>query len=361
MKYLHQRFGPTLLSTLVAQPANGVAGVQQALAQRGIPQEFDALFADWVVANYTNQPNALGQEGLYGYPGFQFRKPSAARLNAPSPVTPYQATVKNYATDYIRLQGEGEVTIQFAGQTTTHLAALPAYSGRYAWWSNQGDRSDSRLTRWFDLQSAVPGMPLELEVAMWWAIEDHYDYGYVLASRDGRKWDILPGQQTTTDNPTGNSFGPAYTGEPMVSAHATVRWVVEHFDLSLYAGEQIWVRFEYVTDDAVNQTGWFIDDVRIPALDYATDFEHGTDGWEAEGWLLTDNQLTQRWLLQVLEFEGDTLVKLRRVEVDTAGRAEVDISNLSNSRSAVLAISALAPVTTEPGVYELAVRRVGDE
>ena len=46
MKYLHQRFGPMLLSTLVAQPGNGVAGLQQAFAQRGITQEFEALFAD---------------------------------------------------------------------------------------------------------------------------------------------------------------------------------------------------------------------------------------------------------------------------------------------------------------------------
>ena len=40
----------------MSQPANGVAGIQQALAQRGSTQEFDTLFADWVVANYANQP-----------------------------------------------------------------------------------------------------------------------------------------------------------------------------------------------------------------------------------------------------------------------------------------------------------------
>jgi hypothetical protein len=34
--------------------------LHQALAQHGITQEFDALFADWVAANYANQPNALG-------------------------------------------------------------------------------------------------------------------------------------------------------------------------------------------------------------------------------------------------------------------------------------------------------------
>jgi immune inhibitor A len=175
----------------------------------------------------------------------------------------------------------------------------------------------------------------------------------VLASSDGRKWDILPGQQTTTDNPTGASFGHAYTGEPVVSDNAATPWVVERFDLSRYAGEQIWVRFEYVTDDAIHHTGWFIDEVRIPAIRYATDFERGADGWEGDGWLLSDNRFAQRWLVQVLEFEGDRLVQLRRIQVDAAGRAQVEIANLSDTRDAVLAISALALVPSPPARYEL--------
>jgi len=361
MNYLDQRFGPLFLSTLVAQPADGVAGLQQALAQQGITQDFDTLFADWVVANYANQPSALGQNGLYGYSGFQLHKPSTIQVNETDSATPYQATVNNYATDYLRVRGDRAVTVAFAGQTATQLAPLSAYSGRYTWWSNQGDRSDSRLTRRFDLRSVASGMPLELEVAMWWDIEAHYDYGYVLASRDGHKWDILPGQQTTRENPSGHSFGPAYTGEPRLPAQASIRWVVEHFDLSAYAGQQLWVRFEYVTDDAIHHTGWFIDDVRIPAIHYATDFEHGADGWESEGWLLTDNHLTQRWLLQVLEFEDDALVNLRRIEADAAGHAQIELTNLSDNKAAVLAISALAPATTAPGQYELEIRRLGEQ
>jgi immune inhibitor A len=360
MKYLHQRFGPGLLRTLVAQPGDGMAGIQQALVQRGIPEEFDALFADWVVANYANQPTALGQAGLYGYVDLPFRQPSTISLKATSPITAYQATVHNYATDYLRIQGEGAITVHFAGQPTMQLANLSAASGRSMWWSNQGDRSDSRLTRAFDLRSVTPGRPLILEVTMWWDIEAHYDYGYVLASRDGRKWEILAGQQTTTDNPTGNSFGPAYTGEPLGSGQAE-RWVVERFDLSRYAGEQIWLRFEYVTDDAINHVGWFIDDIRIPAIDYATNFEQGPDGWVSEGWLLTDNQLTQRWLLQVLEFEDDVLVKLHRIPVAATGRAQVELTNLSASQEAVLAISALTLGPTAPGQYELTLHQSADQ
>jgi immune inhibitor A len=350
VKYLHQRFGPDLLRTVVAQPADGVAGLQQAFALHGITQEFDALFADWVVANYANQPDALGQEGLYGYDEVHFGKPRTTLLDATR-----QATVNNYATDYFRVQGEGDVTIHFTGQTTTHLGTPSPYSGHYAWWSNQGDRSDSQLTRRFDLRSVEPSEPLELEVTMWWDIEEYYDFGYVLASRDGRKWEILPSRQTTTDNPTGHSFGPAYTGKPMAS-DSTAGWVAERFDLSPYAGEQIWIRFEYVTDDAIHHTGWIIDDIRLAAINYATDFEHGADGWESQGWLLTPGNLIQRWLLQVMEFEGDALAALRRLRVDAEGRAQVEIANLHDGKEVILAISALAPATTAPAPYELEIR-----
>lgn len=360
IKYLHQRFGASLISSLVAQPANGIAGLEAAFAKNGIDQAFDALFADWVVANYANQPEALGQTGLYGYSGFAFPKPVTEQIFDRYPVDPYQSTANNYATDYIRLAGEGSVVVQFGGQTTTQLADTDAYSGAYLWWSNQGDASDSTLTRQFDLSFVELGTPVTMEVAMWWNTEEHYDYGYVLASLDGAKWQILPGQRTTTENPSGNSFGPGYTGESSPVGAGRKRWVLETFDLSAYAGQAAWVRFEYITDDAISRIGWFVDDIRIPAIDYASDFETGPDGWESNGWLLTDNQLPQRWLLQVLEFEDETLIDLRRVTVNEAGKAAVELANLGNGRSAVLAISALAAVTTEPGAYQIEVSPTGD-
>ena len=185
---------------------------------------------------------------------------------------------------------------------------------------------------------------------MWWEIETDYDYGYVMASRDGRKWQLLTGQQTTTTNPSGNSFGAGYTGQ------SPAGWVTESFDLTPYAGEMVQMRFEYVTDDATNRSGWLIDDVSIPILGYATNFEDDVAGWESNGWLLTDNLLTQKWLLQVMEFDGNQLTNLQRIPVDAEGNAQFDVNDLGDGRRAVLAISALAPVTTEPATYEFEVQ-----
>ncbi len=112
-----------------------------------------------------------------------------------------------------------------------------------------------------------------------------------------------------------------------------------------------------MTDDAVNASGWFIDEVSIPALGYHADFESDAEGWASEGWLLTDNRLDQRWLLQVLTLDQNLLSRVERVPVDADGRARIDIARLGNSRTAVLAISALAPVTTEPAEYTIRIDR----
>jgi len=45
-------------------------------------------------------------------------------------------------------------------------------------------------------------------------------------------------------------------------------WIEESVDLSDYSGKKIWLRFEYVTDAAVNGEGFFLDDVSVDAIGY---------------------------------------------------------------------------------------------
>lgn len=347
VNYLTQRFGQETTQAVVAQAANGTQGITDALQASGHDLMFDALFADWVIANYVEDPNALGLNGIYGYRDLDLPTPPAERPIFTANV-PYAATVSNYATDYIVLPAGDEITFQFQGQKQTRLANTEPHSGSHAWWSHRGDDSNSRLTRKFDLSalpatSAATAPTIEMDVAMWWNIEVDYDYGYVLASRDGQKWDQLEGQQMTRENPSGNSFGIGYTGR-------SDDWVIERFDLSPYGGGEVWIRFEYVTDDAVNASGWLIDDVRIPAIDYATDFEENLNGWESEGWLLTDNLLSQHWLLQLMYFDDDELSAVVQIPVNADGVAQFD---LQSAQRIIAAISALTPVSTESASYTL--------
>jgi hypothetical protein len=351
MAYLFQRFGEEVTQAVVAHAANGILGVERALQETGHDLTFNEIFADWVVANYINDPDALDAPGIYGYRQLDVPDLTLDEIHRRFPVSPQQTTVRNYGADYIALQSSGDITLHFEGSTETRLANVTPYSGDLMWWGNRADDSNSRLTRAFDFSGVEPGDPIEMEVAMWYQIEVDYDYGYVVVSRDGEKWEILPGQRTTLENPSGNSFGHAYTGSSDLNGGAPT-WINETFDLSDYAGEEVLIRFEYVTDDAVNAPGWFIDDVRIEAIDYAADFEQGADGWESEGWLLTDNRLSQGWILQILSLQRGNLIEVHRVPVGADGSATIDIDGLGGSSEAILIVSGVTPVTTEVAEYE---------
>ena len=353
MAYFLQRFGEELTRAVVSQPENGTRGFDAALQLAGLTLNFEDVFADWVIANYVGDFDALAQHGIYGYRQFQPPKPALAESVSRLTQRTISSSVANFGVDYISISGRGDATINFHGSTTTRFADVEQFSGNRAWWSNRADDSDVRLTREFDFTDASPTGELTMTVRMWYDIEEDYDYGYVLASRDGRKWDILPGQRTTTENPSGNSFGSAYTARSAPSRLArTPNWIEETLDLRAYAGQKIWIRFEYVTDDAVNAPGWFIDQVDIPSIGYATNWAEGADGWESEGWLLTDNQLPQEWLVQTMVFHRGTLTALSRAPVDSDGTLHIDLEGLDRESEVVLAISGLTPVTTEEAVYE---------
>ena len=353
MAYFLQRFGEEMTRAVVSQPDNGTQGFDSALRKAGLDLTFEDVFADWTIANYVSDFDALAKHGIYGYRQLQAPVPaldkSAQRLSQNT----WKGSVRNFGVDYIALRERGDASVYFQGNTLTRYANVEHFSGNHAWWSNRTDDSDVRLTRAFDFSDVPVNDSLTMNVRMWFDIEEDYDYGYVLASRDGRKWDILSGQRATTQNPSGNSFGPAYTALSATSPGAAEPdWVQESFDLRAYAGEKVFLRFEYVTDDAVNAPGWFVDEIEIPAIGYATNWENGVDGWESEGWLLTDNRLPQEWLVQIMVFQDDRLVSFERAPVEADGTVHIDVEGLDRRSEVVLAISGLTPVTTEEAFYE---------
>ncbi len=344
--YFLDRFGEEATRALVAHPENGIAAVDAVLAELGTGITFEDLFADWVVANYLDDPR-LG-EGRFGYeeidpPGF-WAEESYDRY-------PVEQTsdVAQYATDYIELEGDRDLVVEFIGATRTRLVNTDPHSGDYFWYSNRGDDADMRLTRAFDLTGLEKAT---LRFWTWYDIEEDWDYAYVEVSTDGgKRWEILRGPSSTDTNPNGNSFGWAYTGK---SGDGPV-WIEEVIDLSPYAGQPILLRFEYVEDDALNYPGWAIDDIQIPELGFFDDVEGGENGWQAEGFVRTNNFVPQRYLVQLITFGDEVQVQRLPLSEDQRGRWEVPLASARLDR-AVLTISGLAPVTTERAPYYYAIR-----
>ncbi len=348
--YFLDRFGDDLTKAVVASDKNGVSGYNEALAQAGRPECFDDIFADWVIANYLDAPEA-DDEGRYGYSDIDLVVPVAISEEYRRYPVSAKAQVSQYGADYIRLAGHQPITIRFEGQQEVPLVDAEP-QGEYSWWSNRGDVSNSTLTRPVDLRSVDSA---SLQFSAWFEIEDGWDYAYVEVSTDGgESWDILEGRYTTDEDPVGNAFGPGWTG--VSGGGDEARWVEEQVDLSPYAGKEILLRFEMVTDDAVNKPGMLVDNLRIPEINWQDDGEAGEGDWTADGWILTDNSVKQDWLVQVLTIGGDTLT-VERLAVGPDGVGELRIDNMADLQDVMMIVSALAPVTTEKAAYGYTIAR----
>jgi hypothetical protein len=342
MAYFLQRYGEQMTQAVVANPNNGIAGFNAVLAEHGQKERFNDVFADFIVANYLNDTKA--RDGRWGYQNFS---PEPAAVTEHYSVYPVegQTTVFQYGTDYIELSGAGDVTLDFKGAGEVKVVNNDAHSGQYQWYSMRGDDSNSQLTHAFDLRNVTSAT---LNYSIWYDIETDWDYGYVEISTDGGDiWTILQAPHSVTTNPSGNAYGPGYTG---LSGDGPA-WLDESIDLSAYAGQEVMIRFEYVTDDAVNRPGWTLDDIAIPEIGFQDDVESGVNGWQAEGFVRMDNILPQHFLVQVLEI-GDT-VNLRQVPLDATSHGTLTMTGLGTTLNrAVLMVSGLTPVTTQPANYE---------
>jgi len=124
-------------------------------------------------------------------------------------------------------------------------------------------------------------------------------------------------------------------------------------DLSPYAGRKVLIRFEYITDAAVNLSGFALDDIRIPEIGFMDDGEQGDNGWQARGFIRTNNTLPQRFIVQLIERGRETRVRRLPLAEDQTGRWDIQLGG--DVSEAILVISAIAPVTTEVAPYEYSI------
>lgn len=357
--YFLDRFGVEAMRAVVANQGNGFEGMEAALADQGIDLGTDDIFADWVIANYLNDQSYAPE---YGYTDRQLDldQPSIAGSHNGFPASTDYATVHQFGTDYIELAGRETIRIQFEGATqvqiiptdTVNTDGDTATNDQFIWWSNRADDSDMTLTRLVDL-TGVQSATLEYDV--WYWIEDRWDYAYLEVSTDGGDtWEIIETPYTTTDNPHGSSYGSGYTGssanEPDSSQSG---WLHESIDLSEYAGQEIMIRFEYITDDAVNQPGLALDNLCVPALDWCDDAEDQDDTWGAHGFVRHNNILAQKFVVQVIMPDGS----VQRIDLDGLNTGEITLA-LERNNPAILVVSGSTRFTTEDAIYRYTIEAV---
>jgi hypothetical protein len=339
--YFHQRFGDQGTRVLTAQPANGIPGIQAALKKLDVDLTFDDLFGDWLAANYLDSTPEVDGSHL-SYTGLELPGPVPTAVYDAYPVE-IEATVHQFAADYIVMRGDTDLQIQFTGQRETPSLSVPPYSGQRAWWSNRADESLTTLTRKIDL-SGVENATLVYRI--WYDIEPRNDFATVsVRTRDHQDWHIIRTPSGTDTDRHGNSPGWSYTGK-------SEGWLREKVDLSDYAGEEVSLRFSYLTDGAITGEGLLLDDISVPEIGYADGLEANLDEWRAEGFLPIGPFVPQRYLALLIEHGKKTTVERLPIEREQIAEWIVPLDS-HELQEAVLVISAMASLSSESAPYQL--------
>ena len=349
--YFLDRFGDDATKALVRHDENGFTGIEKVMEELDLvnpttekPYTANEFFADWAVANLLQDTSI--ENGRYGYLSYSPTYVDMEKSIMACP-TKLNGDVYQYGVDYIEIDCGSLDSIQITASEAVRLLPFNApSSGDYFIWSNVGDESNSHLSQTFDL-SQVSG-EAALTFKTWYDIEEDYDYIYISASTDGQTWRILDSESGTSDNPSGNSYGCGWNG-------TTTGWIDEKVDLSDYVGQTVTLRFDYVTDAAVNGKGMAIDDLAIDAIGYSTDLETDLGGWTAEGFVRVQNHLPQTMNLTIVTYTNNGISVDHR---SFQGDLVIPASELPSDsiEKIVLIISGTTPFTREKATYSIDIR-----
>ncbi len=330
--------GNDMLAAIAANQEDGIASIDSSLAQQGYDVTADDVYADWLIANYLST-----NEGPYGYD--EHSVPPVRNIYKRAPDT-LSGSVKSYGANYIvTSSGSGMMTVGFQGEPETALLNDAPFSGETCWWANHGDSIDSTLTRSVDLRSVD-----EATLKYWvnYEIEEFWDYAYVMVStNNGSTWDILDTNRAINYNPNGNAYGAGLTG-------TSLGWVQDFVDISEYAGQEVLLRFEYLTDDAVFSKGACFDDFEIPEIGWFDDTSSAGD-WISNGFAQVEETIPTQYLVQVIHEKdaGDPVVYQMPIDINATG--QLTIQGVGDDDLVVAVISAVTRNSTTPTDYTLTI------
>lgn len=318
--YMYEHYGGApLIWDFTHEQANGIEGWVNVLAARGIKRTFDQIFQDWCIANYLDDPTFA--HGRYGYYALDIPSENSEWLDIPTAMElwaswyptlflwhvseyphegswyPLYATRGlPYTASYVEFSDAPLLfEVEFDGDD--FCGAAPT-SGSWNWYSDGVAWSWFRLGHVFDLTTVTEAT---LTFSNYFSIEADWDYGYVeVHDLDTDEWTTLPGLLTTNtlaftqDNPN----VPDTEWEPM-NYSAAGKWNAftgdsgiiypEVMDLTPFAGHTIELFFTYWTDGYTLGSGWYIDDIEIPEIEYLSDVETEDPTWTVNaGWYRND-------------------------------------------------------------------------
>lgn len=345
MHYLIQHYGdPTNIKPLLAQPDDGIAGIEAYLSAQGHSVDFAGVFGNWMAANVLDQDS-----GPYSYPNLDVRAKTHRLIGSGATL---ESSIPQYAPEYLRVSPAAEpLILTFSAPAVTPLLPVDV-GGNGCWWSNSGDSINTTLTRSLDLSEVLAGASHPtLRFQVWYDLEKDWDYAYLEVSEDGGgSWIIIDTPNASPTNPVGNGYGPGYTG-------SSLGWLDQSIDLTLYAGKDVQLRFQYITDDAINGSGMCLRRFSLSPdpseLDQVS--ELADSGWQPNGFAFTDNRVRQDYIVLVIWETKAGRVETMELKINESGDwiGELLIEDPGEGEGVVVAVAGLAPKTRLPARYSL--------
>lgn len=361
MRYLRDNYpGPDgTLRQLVAEPANGLRGINAYLTNIGAEMDVLELMANWGVANYLD-----GRSNLDSYRDFDARVNITSRLNLTGELS---KSFTQFAAEYITLSLEpGVYQVSFEGETLTPLLPdIDNVSGSF-WHAGSEDSAAYSLAREFDLRSAASTNDTTLTLLLRYDTEENWDYLYAAVSTDeGQTWQVLqsPSMTDTSEIAFGAAmFRAGFTGTGGHGAQS--QWTLEELDLSKFAGERILFRLLYLTDQSISLDGASLAGAWLPAADYGwvainhpiplplaemTINSEPDGGWTPDGFIFTNNLVQQDYAVRLMTVSTNGNATVTPMQIDDNGHGMLQFNNSAGDiTDAAIMVMPLAPQTRQP-------------
>ena len=341
-RYIYDQLGKELYREFATSPLPGLKAIDAVAEQNSLDLDSQSLWLNYLAALAVHDdPRAPAQ--------FQFENTglnTATATSIPRLPASFREQVSQYAADFYELP-EGVSSIKFAGAVDVSLLGAEPVAGDRYWYAQRANYSNPRLTYSFDLREMDQAT---LNYDLFADIEQGYDFAYTSISTDqGLTWTPLIGEQMQglepADNPAESALAERfYTGQNR-------QWVNENIDISPFTGQEILLRFEYITDPILTYGGLALDNVAIPELGFLDGAEVENANVVAEGFTRATARIPQKWHLQHITYTEDGL-QVQYLPVDPTGEM-VFIYENKTQRPSILIVAATAPMTLEKATYDL--------
>ena len=330
--YLWEQLGDAAITELARHPANGLAAVRAVLAGHNPERSLETFTADWATALYLDGRSA---DPHYNIEAFELPPPFFADRVRQRPYAE-SATLDQFGIDIIDLDFTGKATLIFAGDTTAELTGAPPDDMPF-WFAPPSNSSHSQLSAEIDLTNVATAT---LNFFAWYSLEPSYDFAYISVSTDGgRSWRPL---EPTHGVP--GAYGPAWGGRSAEATGNQNGWLAESISLDAYAGKNISLRFDVVTDFEEAGRGFAVNEPTITGL-------AEQPVWQPDGFVKTGHLLPQRWEVRLIRNgDGGEVIPLR---LDDLNRIQTEIE--LGAEGGALIVVPLTPFVESAANYWLSI------